>query len=278
MHWYKYISLVIMSLFLQVSLAQYNSKFVNIYVNIFNKECAKCHDGSFEPDFTSLMGSYNTLVYQPIIKNNTEKSFKYRVVPFDYKQSILYERITNNCFVDNNDRMPFYDKDGLNKKDIALIKDWINEGAADIFGNIPKKIATLPHIGEIQIFSKVDSHENNIVIKDYIRNSYNEILGFKLKNNSLYNIKIYLSEMNANAIETIKNSKLTIVSTENNIEKTFPLYYDINSHILKAIINTDQLQKNILYTIQFYNKELNFTYPSDSSDPYTKARWSFSLQ
>ena len=46
--------------------------FAGLQRDIFKKTCSNsgCHDGTFEPDFRTLESSYNTLVYQPVIKNN----------------------------------------------------------------------------------------------------------------------------------------------------------------------------------------------------------------
>lgn len=113
----------------------------SIHDEILFPKCATpgCHDGSFEPNFSSLMSSYTTLVYHPIIKNNASESFKYRVIPFDSKQSVLYERITNCCFVNENDRMPQDNIGvGLPSTDIERIKKWIDTGAKDFLGNSAK--------------------------------------------------------------------------------------------------------------------------------------------
>lgn len=110
-----------------------------IQKNIFQLKCANpgCHDGHFEPDFRTAQSSYSTLVYHPIVKNNTAGSFRYRVVPFDTAQSVLHERITNCCFVNNNDRMP-QDNIGqpLPQEDIQRISQWIMQGAPDPLGHI----------------------------------------------------------------------------------------------------------------------------------------------
>ena len=111
-----------------------------IHKDIFQPKCGTpgCHDGSFEPNFTSVMSSYSSLVYHEVVKNNVEKSFTYRVVPGDPEMSVLYERITNCCFANTNDRMP-QDNIGvpLPDEDVARIKAWIDEGAKDINGQTP---------------------------------------------------------------------------------------------------------------------------------------------
>lgn len=98
-----------------------------------------CHVGNFEPDFRTPQSSFSTLVYAPINKNNAAKKFTYRVIPFDSSYSVLYERVTNCCFVNQNDRMP-QDNIGnaLPDSDLDLIASWIMKGARDMFGNVPK--------------------------------------------------------------------------------------------------------------------------------------------
>src|SRR3982750_3430964 len=41
-----------------------------LHKNIFFPRCAKsgCHDGTFEPDYRTVMSTYSTLVYAPVIK------------------------------------------------------------------------------------------------------------------------------------------------------------------------------------------------------------------
>ena len=113
---------------------------VGIHTNILLPKCAVpgCHDGNFEPDYRTPQSSYSTLVYQPVKKNDSAESFVYRVVPYKPLESVLYERITNCCFVNQDDRMP-QDNIGvpLPDTDIQAIKDWISAGAKDMFGNVP---------------------------------------------------------------------------------------------------------------------------------------------
>jgi hypothetical protein len=110
-----------------------------VHTKILAGKCALpgCHDGNFEPDFRTPQTSFSNMVYAPITKNNAQNSFKYRVIPFDTTYSVLYERITNCCFVNNNDRMP-QDNIGvpLPDADIQLVAKWIMGGARDIFGQV----------------------------------------------------------------------------------------------------------------------------------------------
>ena len=72
-----------------------STSFEAIYNNVFKPYCANsgCHDGAFEPDYRSIESSYNTMVYQPIIKNDATNSYEYRVKPNAANKSILYARL-----------------------------------------------------------------------------------------------------------------------------------------------------------------------------------------
>jgi len=118
-----------------------------IHQNIFSKTCANsgCHDGTFEPDFRTVDGSYNTLVYQPIIKNDAAGTFTYRVLPGNANASVLMNRITVD--IDGNSGImplalnPDSDWPANKAAYIENIRTWINNGARDVFGNP----ATLPN-------------------------------------------------------------------------------------------------------------------------------------
>lgn len=110
-----------------------------VHKKVLSSRCALpgCHDGNFEPDFRTPQSSFSTLVYATINKNNTAKTFKYRVIPYDLSKSVLHERITNCCFVTANDRMP-QDNIGniLPDSSLDVINVWIQNGARDMFGNV----------------------------------------------------------------------------------------------------------------------------------------------
>ncbi len=129
------------------------TNFAALYNNIFVPHCANsgCHDGSFEPDFRTIESSYNTLVYQPVIKNNASGDYQFRVKAGYIDESVLYARLLSNSdgsatFDPNSQVMPLtadivYDPSQehvwhLEKEDhIANIKTWIEEGSKDMFGN-----------------------------------------------------------------------------------------------------------------------------------------------
>ncbi len=107
-----------------------------LHQRIFSIRCANptCHDGSFEPDFRTVQSTYYSLVYHPVIKNDTNRSYLYRVLPGNADQSWLVERLISNDPVLG--RMPLYSTP-LNETEINWIKTWINKGAKDVNGNNP---------------------------------------------------------------------------------------------------------------------------------------------
>ena len=129
------------------------TNFISIYNDIFLTTCANagCHDGSFDPDFRTIESSYNTLVYHPVIKNNPNGSYQYRVKAGTPSESVLYARLLadangTSTFDANSQVMPLtadiaYDPNQehiwhLEKEDhIKNIKTWIENGAPDMFGN-----------------------------------------------------------------------------------------------------------------------------------------------
>src|ERR1035437_6295213 len=116
-------AVLILNLIVSFCIAQVDTSTYSLYMvhsKVLSVSCAlpACHDGSFEPDFRTIESAFNTLVYHPVIKNNSPQSFKYRVVPHQPANSVLYERITNCCFVNSNDRMPFTVGDTLSGSEI----------------------------------------------------------------------------------------------------------------------------------------------------------------
>ena len=130
---------------------------ISLHEKIFSPFCADagCHDGAFEPDFRTIESTYNTLVYHPIIKNDINNTYEYRVVPNFPSKSVLYARLLaddygGSLFDPNSQVMPLtadtasgYDPEQVhvwhNDKEtyIQNIKDWIDAGALDMLGDTP---------------------------------------------------------------------------------------------------------------------------------------------
>jgi hypothetical protein len=114
-----------------------------IHANIFQPTCANsgCHDGNFEPDFRTIESSYNSIVGQPIIKQDDMNPLSARVTPGNASTSMLMRRL----LVDingNSGTMPILtepDSDWPTKKDeyIKNIETWIDNGALNQNGEVP---------------------------------------------------------------------------------------------------------------------------------------------
>jgi len=119
------------------------ANFAGLHRQIFKPTCSNsgCHDGTFEPDFRTIESSYNTMVYQPVIKNNPAGSFLYRVLPGNANGSVLHERVVVD--IDGISGImplsvdPQSDWPAKKAEYIAAIVAWINGGARDMFGNPP---------------------------------------------------------------------------------------------------------------------------------------------
>ena len=130
------------------------TEFAALHNNIFIPTCANsgCHDGTFEPDFRTIESSYNTLVYHPVIKNDANNTYAFRVEPGNSDKSVLYKRLIEDIdgisgimplSAEYNPEHYWYDhKDEY----IQNIKDWIDNGAKDIFGNVPLQTNKIPEM------------------------------------------------------------------------------------------------------------------------------------
>ena len=110
-----------------------------LYQNIFKPTCANvgCHDGLFEPDFRTIESSYHSMVYRDPIKN--DGTLTYRVDPGNPEKSAIIKRLDGSI----QPIMPIEiepDGDWLEKKEqyIQNVRNWIDNGALDLAGNIPQ--------------------------------------------------------------------------------------------------------------------------------------------
>jgi hypothetical protein len=112
-----------------------------LHKNIFSPTCANsgCHDGNFEPDFRTIESSYNTLVNQPLIKNDEMNPLTARVTPGNSETSMIIRRLKIDLN-GNSGTMPLVTEPGtdwFDKKDeyIDNIETWINNGALNQLGD-----------------------------------------------------------------------------------------------------------------------------------------------
>lgn len=114
--------------------------FAYLHAKIFKPTCANsgCHDGTFPPEFRTINSAYNTLVYQKPI-NTSSGTFRYRVYPYKSDSSILFHRLNTPMGAGLMPLVVDPQSDWTGRKDeyILNIKNWINAGAKDMFGNYP---------------------------------------------------------------------------------------------------------------------------------------------
>ncbi|MCB0644808.1 MAG: hypothetical protein KDC44_24350, partial [Phaeodactylibacter sp.] len=122
-----------------------SNTFLGLHTYIFSTSCNQpaCHDGTFEPDFRTVQSAYNSLVLHPVKKNyDGAAALPYRVTPGEPNASMLYKRITIHN-PPNFERMPA-SGNPLPESSVTLIKNWIEEGAKDIYGNDPMQSSLQP--------------------------------------------------------------------------------------------------------------------------------------
>ncbi len=262
------------------------TSFVALHRNIFSVRCAVpgCHDGHFEPDFRTLQSAYSTLVYHPIIKNNLDSTFHFRVVPFHKEESVLYERLTNCCFVNQDDRMP-QDNIGvpLESSHISNIAAWIDAGAKDIFGNLPAYPNREPSIGFYIAFDFTFPYDtiysNNRIDGIY----YNP---FIINNNTFFNLAIEVSD-DSTAANMLQYNKFKMSYEPDNFSPAAPGYHEYPStylhndnkdYYLTTVSSADFLTDTTVYFRFFTNDgdhQQNTQFPRDENIIQYKTFFSF---
>jgi hypothetical protein len=260
------------------------TSFVALHRNIFAPRCAVpgCHDGHFEPDFRTLQSSYSTLVYHPIIKNNEDSTFQFRVVPFNKEQSILYERLTNCCFVNQDDRMP-QDNIGvpLESNYISNIADWIDNGARDIFGELPSYPNQEPNIGfYLAVSTTFDSiYSNNRIDGIY----YNP---FVIGDNTLFYLVIEVGD-DSTAVNMLQYNRFKMSLEPDNFAPSAPGYHEYlctyllndNRHYYMTQINSGDFLTDTTVYFRFFTNDgdhqQNTQFPRDESIIQYKTFFSF---
>lgn len=266
------------------------SSLVCLQQNIFQVKCANpgCHDGNFEPDFRTVQSTYNTLVYHPIIKNNAMNDFRFRVIPYDTAGSVLYERLTNCCFVNTDDRMP-QDNIGvpLPQEDINNIATWIMNGAPDNFGNINQYPNREPYI--LPYYFATDAGTYTIPYSSDTNRvddlPYNP---FILPNNQNVAIFFLVEDDSTNVPDLLlKTLKLSLdIDDFSNPVNTYNTVYFMDSgtgdEFLIAYVNTTGLPQNqplyMRFTVNDGDHTQDTYFPTlNMLTPY-KTYWSFVVQ
>ena len=258
------------------------TSFVRLHRDVLGPSCnvMGCHDGSFEPDFRTVQSSYNSLVYHPIIKNNLAGEFTYRVVPGDTALSVLHERLTNCCFVNQNDRMP-QDNIGnsLSQEDLEKVASWILAGAKDITGTIPNEPNSLPNI-------KYYFVANSTYDSTYSENRVGGVFynPFIMPSNEQVNFVFKVSDDHTNRSNMLVN-QLSISDDVNDFDNAYivtAVFFDSNDNVWIIPVNTAVFQSGttyyLRYTINDGENIENTTFPNDQTSYIYKSMWSFIVQ
>jgi hypothetical protein len=101
---------------------------LDVQTQVFNGSCAltDCHVSAGAPfglDLSSVGSSSANLINVP----STELAGVLRIEPFNADDSYLYMKVTGDARI-GGEQMPA-EGEPLNASDLALIRDWINQGA-----------------------------------------------------------------------------------------------------------------------------------------------------
>lgn len=255
-----------------------DTSFIHIFSGILSRSCGipACHDGSFEPHFNSIASSYNTLVYHPIVKNSEDIRFKYRVIPFDTANSVLYERITNCCFVNENDRMPFTIGDALSDVEINKIAKWIIEGAKSPAGDVCNKPASPPHIssecfvlGNDSIAfqgndSRIDTlYYNPSLIPGYISTITFKFIVFSAPENTTSDSLVVFFELSENDFQSSPSKSIRLLKD--------------GGHWLCTLNKRDLQKTNLIWyrvKVSYLSNQAVY-FPNKNTEKYKRQHWSF---
>jgi len=259
-----------------------STSFVKLHRDVLGPSCnvMGCHDGSFEPDFRTVQSSYNTLVYHPILKNNLNETFTYRVVPGDTSNSVLHERLTNCCFVNTNDRMP-QDNIGnaLPQEDLDKVANWILDDAKDITGSIPNEPNNLPNIKYYYVTNTTydstysDNREDGVFYKPFL-----------MPANEQVNFIFRVTDDNTNAGAMLVN-ELSISEYQDNFTNSIDVtaqIFESTYHVWILTFDTSILEVGktyfFRYTINDGENAENTIYPNNQTSYVYKSMWSFTVQ
>lgn len=242
-----------------------SNSIVGLHTYIFETKCAisSCHGGPFEPDFRTPQSSYNTLVWQKVIKNTPDGRFKFRVVPGDTTKSWLHERLVTDDTILG--RMPRY-LPVLTPNEMYHINKWIMDGAKDVNG----KPAVKPN--------------SNIVISYFV--AYNTTTWQRVDQNkpSTYspfevskdtNVRIYFVVTDdENKPEQFLDNKVLFSTSKydfNNAIK-YPATIDTSNHLWFVDIDTKSLPHNKPVYFRYYGRDLDHSelteFPNNTAYTY----------
>lgn len=236
-----------------------------LHRNIFSMRCAMpgCHDGSFEPDFRTVQSTYLSLVYHPLIKEDSTGYFMYRVKPYDTTRSWLHERLTTDDQVLG--RMPLY-ADPLTSTEMNQINTWIMNGAPNENGILP----SLPNAAPVVEGFFCLNMNNVIVDTNRVDDVYYN--PFILAPNTQYQLAISITD-DSTWIGDMQNVKVrfnTLIDGFPDGAVTFtPTFLNIGSfQIWRLVFNTSSFTPGVTNYFRIYCNDGD--QPEDTEFPRTE--------
>lgn len=265
----------------------------SIHRDILLPKCSTpgCHDGTFEPDFRTVMSSYHTLVYHRIIKNSPDSAYTYRVVPFDTNMSVLQKRLNLTTFANTNDRMPQDNIGvGLPSEDLDRISNWILNGAKDMEGNYAQLPNTEPNF---EFYWMIEGAANPFAIMP----PFNVLSGADNRDQDLGHLSVILDTAMYAFMAIDVQDDSTSMADLSNVRLEFSYKKDdfsnpvrvVNGEYLPGdseaiyfnfISDTDLLTDTVVYMRMYVNDgdhQEDTYFPREDSYDYYKTFWSIKI-
>ncbi|MCR9285876.1 hypothetical protein OAF63_00930 [Saprospiraceae bacterium] len=196
-----------------------SNTFVGLHTYIFSSRCNQpaCHDGTFEPDFRTVQGAYNSLVEHSITKNydpqvDGKNPLSFRVAPGSLEESMMWQRLTNHE-PPNFERMPS-SGNPLPDNLLTLIRNWIEDGAKDPFGIDPMQSNEQPNCFGVLAYVPFPGIPGLQYRTDTIRVDGNPFNSFVVLANEEADVWFgfldFLDEVNYNFGENLTNTKIQL--------------------------------------------------------------------
>lgn len=178
------------------------------------------------------------------------------LIPYHAEQSLLYNLITGNV-VDSTIRMP-YKRPPLRAEDIQTIKEWIDDGAKDVNGNIPfrntdHKVYTCNQ-GSDQIYI-IDTDAK--LVSGILNADFNSTLIEAPHGIQLFGGYYYFTEVAGQKLIKVDEATNTITGTVEGIEKAGMV--QITPDGSKAFVSRSSTSApiyNIIYSINTDNMQI----------------------
>lgn len=242
-----------------------------IYENILRQKCSLpgCHDGHFEPDFRSIQTAWSTLVYHDVTKNTNDSAYTYRVMPGDTGASILWYRVTRGDA--QLQQMPATGQ-YLTADELGHVRNWIMNGALDMFGNRPVRPNNAPRVLGYVAFNQsftaqIDGSTNRLDSLPY--------MPFIVAPNTQFNV-VMLVEDDSTAVNFLTVNQLKLSSDKNNFAgaNTVNAYFlGSGFNVWVCPVNSNAYPVGDTVYMRYYVNDGDQPQPTefprtDSDDPY----------